>query len=102
MVAFLSTRSSDLEKRLNEVNLKLLQDGELATLNENKIKMLEQNYSQLEMEKSSVDNKLKVLIKEVKNLRARNQDLEDAYQHITNGYLDIKIVFDNLDIGNYS
>ena len=86
--------------------------------------MLEQNYSQLEMEKSSVDNKLKVLIKEVsklsfisnlesklitfhisvqvKNLRARNQDLEDAYQHITNGYLDIKIVFDNLDIGNYS
>ena len=62
------------------------------------LKTLEEDSQKLAKEKQDHENKVKVLVKEVKNLRAKNKELEETNAHVMEGYHDIKITFDNLGI----
>ena len=77
----------------------------------NQVKTLEEESQKLTKEKQDHENKVKVLVKEVisfykpsfsklqvKNLRAKNKELEETNAHVMEGYHDIKITFDNLNI----
>ncbi len=64
----------------------------------NQLKTLEDDSQRLAKEKQDHENKVKVLVKEVKNLRAKNKELEETNAHVMEGYHDIKITFDNLGI----
>jgi len=64
----------------------------------NQVKTLEEETQKLTKERQDHENKVKVLVKEVKNLRAKNKELEETNSHVMEGYHDIKITFDNLNI----
>ncbi len=77
-------------------------------LNQNKLKTTETELEKTTKEKTDLENKLRILVKEVlvfvqlnfkvKTLRTKNNELEEAYKGISTGYVDLKIAFDNLQI----
>jgi len=93
-----SKKALDLEAQLHTQNVRILKDSETLINTKNQVKTLEEETQKLIKEKQDHENKVKVLVKEVKNLRAKNKELEETNSHVMEGYHDIKITFDNLNI----
>jgi len=96
---FFEDRATELEAEVHKINAKILKDSETQVLTQNQVRLLSQELEAVKKEKVDCEGKLKKLVKEVKNVRAKNKELEDNSNRIMNGYLDIKIAFDNLNIG---
>jgi len=93
-----SKKALDLEAQLHTQNVRILKDSETLINMKNQVKTLEEETQKLTKERQDHENKVKVLVKEVKNLRAKNKELEETNTHVMEGYHDIKITFDNLNI----
>jgi len=95
---FFEKRSTELEAELHKNNARILRDSENMVLTQNHLKTITQEMEDLKKEKLDCEAKLKKVVKEVKNLRGKNKDLEENTSRVMSGYLDIKIAFDNLNI----
>jgi len=97
--AAITEKYQEMEKRMIMINSgQALKENQVIKELQNQIYQLEADLDTVHGENENMENKIKILIKEIKSLRARTKELEDNTGLFYDDFVDLKNIFDNLNV----